>query len=169
MNAPRICLFFCLFAPQAFPQGSLTPPGAPAPTMKTLQQIEPRTDLKVLYDQNHDGVGDDASYEIVISQPGSYYLSSNMGTVGAPMPVTRTNAIHVTAAGVAIDLNGFQIQRTSGIGGSGIAVDSTADRCAVKNGSVTGFLFGVNCVIGAPLARGGSCVEIAASGCGGFG
>ena len=26
----------------AFAQGSLTPPGAPAPTMKTLAQIEPR-------------------------------------------------------------------------------------------------------------------------------
>jgi hypothetical protein len=27
----------------AFAQGSLTPPGAPAATMKTLAQIEPRT------------------------------------------------------------------------------------------------------------------------------
>ena len=31
-------------------QGSLTPPGAPAPTMKSLAQIEPRTDfLGALY------------------------------------------------------------------------------------------------------------------------
>jgi hypothetical protein len=27
----------------AFAQGSLTPPGAPMPAMKTLQQVEPRT------------------------------------------------------------------------------------------------------------------------------
>ena len=84
-----------------FSQGNIVPTTAPnVPVMKTLQQIEPRTDLKVLYDQNHDGIGDDANYEIVISQPGSYYLSSNMGTAGAPMLVTRTSAIHVTAAGV---------------------------------------------------------------------
>jgi hypothetical protein len=32
----------------AFAQGSLTPPGAPAPTMKTLAQIEPRTPVDAL-------------------------------------------------------------------------------------------------------------------------
>ena len=30
-----------------FAQGSLTPPGAPAPTMKTLAQIEPRTPIRL--------------------------------------------------------------------------------------------------------------------------
>jgi hypothetical protein len=29
----------------AIAQGSLTPPGAPAPTMKTLAEIEPRTPI----------------------------------------------------------------------------------------------------------------------------
>ena len=38
-------VLFATFNPQlstVFAQGSLTPPGAPAPTMKTLAQIEPR-------------------------------------------------------------------------------------------------------------------------------
>ena len=33
-------LFLCLHAPSVFAQGTLTPPGAPAPTMKTLDQVE---------------------------------------------------------------------------------------------------------------------------------
>ena len=87
-----------LLAP-LFGQGQLPPPGPPAPAMKTLQQIEPRIDLKVLYDENHDGISDNEEYEIVISGPGSYYLSSNLGGNGSPA-VTRTNAILVAAQGL---------------------------------------------------------------------
>jgi hypothetical protein len=83
------------------------------------------------------------------------------------MPVTRTNAIHVTAAGVVIDLNGFQIQRTSGAGGNGIAIDDTADRCTLKNGSIAGFLFGIRCLSSTRTARSGSCIQLAFSGCSG--
>src|ERR1700722_17008335 len=43
----------------AFSQGSLTPPGAPAPTMLTLSQIEPRTPI--------------SSLPFNITRPGSYY------------------------------------------------------------------------------------------------
>src|SRR4051812_37700228 len=115
-----VCATLSVSAHLSFGQGSIVPSTAPnVPIFKTLQQIEPRTDLKVLYDQNHDNVGDDANYEVVISAAGSYYLSSNMGTTGSPMPVTRANAIHVTVEGVTVDLNGFQIQRTSGSNGNG--------------------------------------------------
>lgn len=49
----------------AFAQGSLTPPpGAPAPTMITLQQIEPRTPI--------------SSVPFTITTPGSYYLTTNL-------------------------------------------------------------------------------------------
>ncbi len=43
-------------------QGPLAPPGAPAPTFKTLQQVEPRTPISAL--------------PFTISQPGSYYLTT---------------------------------------------------------------------------------------------
>ena len=39
---PPTILYLLLFT-SAFPQGSLTPPGAPAPTMKTLDQVEALT------------------------------------------------------------------------------------------------------------------------------
>ena len=47
-------------------QGGLTPPGAPAPTMKSLAQIEPRTPI--------------SSVPFTISTAGSYYLTTNVTT-----------------------------------------------------------------------------------------
>ena len=79
---------------QVFAQGSLTPPGTPAETMKTLEQVEPRIDVATV-------VGN-SSYHHVISQPGSYYLSENVG-------VTKANGIMIESANVTLDLNGFNI------------------------------------------------------------
>jgi parallel beta-helix repeat protein len=128
-----ICLSALLLPLSAFSQGSLTPPGSPAPTLKTLQQVEPRTDLQVLYTQNHDGVSDDTTAEIVIAQPGSYYMSQNLA-------VTRNIGILVSTAGVTIDLNGFRI---SGLG-SGTGISFTADWETLRNGSISGFTIGVS-------------------------
>jgi parallel beta-helix repeat protein len=85
-----------------FAQGSLTPPpGAPAPTMLTLSQIEPRTPV----DATHTGSG--GSSEFLITQPGSYYLTTNV--VG----VSSLHGINISANNVTLDLNGFSLQGSS--------------------------------------------------------
>lgn len=79
--------FFIL--PSAFGQGALTPPGPPAPTMKTLDQIEPRMPI--------------ASASFTITQPGSYYLTTNL-VVGSGL-----DGVDINTNGVTLDLNGFSI------------------------------------------------------------
>jgi hypothetical protein len=56
-------------------QGSLTPPpGAPAPVMKSLDQVEARTPVVA----GQPEVAINGSGTITISQPGSYYLTKNI-------------------------------------------------------------------------------------------
>jgi hypothetical protein len=114
----------------ALSQGSLTPPGAPAPTMKTLQQVEPRTDVLTL--------PSNSSAQYVISAPGSYYLTTNI----LGIPSASKVAIRIEANNVTLDLNGFALigngSLWSGIwlyGPSG----SGATNVAVFNGTVTGW------------------------------
>jgi parallel beta-helix repeat protein len=133
-----------------FAQGTLTPPGPPAPTMKTLDQVEARTPIDATHTPG------DSDNEFIIAQTGSYYLT---GTV----KVTKNNGIHVTAAGVTVDLNGFQITRTSG-SGSGVLVDVGANNCTIRNGSITGF---TGVFVGGifALSRSGAISQVIASNC----
>src|SRR3954468_15831213 len=120
---------FHLFSVSVFPQGGLTPPGAPAPTMKRLDEVEPRTNLQA----SPAPAGIDttnANYQFVINQPGSYYLSANL-------LVTKTNGIQINAEGVTLDLNGFQVSRDSA-SGKGIEITSSSDHVTVRNGTVKG-------------------------------
>ena len=141
----------------AFSQGSLTPPpGGPAPTFKTLQQVEPRVDL-----QNAPASAVDtsnASYHFIINLPGSYYLSANLGA-------TKANGIRINAAGVTLDLNGFEISRTSGSGGTGIEILDTAHRAVVRSGSIKGFATGIASLFGTNYARGCVFRDLAVSAC----
>src|SRR4051812_15393213 len=155
---------FHLFSVSAFSQGSLTPPGAPAPTMKKLDEIEPRTNLQASPAPAGVDAGN-ANYHFIITQPGSYYLSANLA-------VTKPNGIRINAEGVTLDLNGFQISRTGGTG-NGIEIVVAAHRATIRNGSITGFAYGVNSLGtggGSPVyARGCAFRDLSISGCSAYG
>jgi hypothetical protein len=101
-------------------QGTLTPPGAPAPTMKSLDQIEPRTPI--------------SSVPYTITNPGSYYLTTNLTT-------TVSNAIVIATNGVTLDLSGFTISSTvanAASGGTAILLGSGISDITICNGHILG-------------------------------
>ena len=117
----------------AFAQGSLTPPGAPAATMKSLDQIEPRTPI--------------SSLPFTISTSGSYYLTTNLFE-------SSGDGIIVTADNVTLDLNGFVLDGTVTAGASvvpgqpspksqapgslnGINATAIVNNLLVRNGSLS--------------------------------
>lgn len=99
----------------ALAQGSLMPPGAPAPTMKTLAQVEPRTPI--------------SSLPYTITNSGSYYVTTNLnGVVGQ-------NGIAINAGNVVVDLSGFTL-RGGANSLSGVYVGGVTN-VTVRNGTVT--------------------------------
>ena len=112
-------------------QGSLTPPGGPAASMKSLGEIdqsisnvlisvkttEPRTPLIA----GEPGVSIDPYFgTISINSSGSYYLTKNL-------TVSSKNGIAITADGVTLDLNGFTIRSSStSTTGSGIYINGSS-------------------------------------------
>lgn len=99
-------------------QGSLLAPGAPAPTMKSLAQIEPRTAI------TNTGA-------VTISQPGSYYLTTNI-------TVTSGDAITIATNGVTLDLNGFTILSTEASPTSTAIVLTGVKDIHISNGFIRG-------------------------------
>jgi hypothetical protein len=114
---------FALACPLLHAQGLLTPPGAPVPTMKSLDQIEARTPVQSL-------PGNGTS-QYVISKSGSYYLTGDIAGASGKSCIT------IQDANVTIDLNGFTL---TGGSNSLMAIDgSTAGGEIVTNGQITGF------------------------------
>lgn len=129
MNTKALLLFLCLcfFRSSAYPQGSLTPPAAPTPTMKALDQIEPRIPIDATHTPG------DANNDFIINQRGSYYLTGNV-------TLFKTTGIQVAALDVTIDLSGFTLNRTIQIGNSiGINVTPFVATVTIRNGAIEFF------------------------------
>jgi len=103
-------------------QGPLTPPGAPAPTMKSLDQLDAKLEKRTPI----------SSVPITISTPGSYYLTGNL-------TVATGNAITVTVDQVTIDLNGFTISSTaSPASGTAVLLSGARQDVTIRNGHIRG-------------------------------
>ncbi len=106
-------------------QGSLTPPGAPGPTMKTLAQVEPRVAI--------------TNVPYIITQPGSYYLTTNFVTAGS--------GVIVQASRVTVDLMGFSLTGDNDEIGYGVWVggqpEAARREVVIRGGSVAGFSSGI--------------------------
>ena len=121
-----ILLAAALAAQPVFAQGPLTPPGAPAPMMKTLAQVEPRTAI--------------TNVPYTISQPGSYYLATNM--------VSASAGVTIATNWVTLDLMGFTLAGNRSGGGHGVWIYSGSGTVPVQgvtvcNGSIRGFSYGI--------------------------
>jgi Right handed beta helix region len=122
-----VVCFLCV-TPSAFGQGALTPPGPPAPAMKSLAQIEPRAPI--------------SSLPFSINGSGSYYLTTNL--------VTTSGSISIFAENVTLDLNGFTIDGSSNAPFA--IVGYSCNNLTVRNGTFRGFATGGTAVDGRTAA-----------------
>jgi len=152
-------------------QGALTPPGAPAATMKSLAQIEPRVDVMTLSGSTY--------CQYLITNSGAYYLTANI------TGVTNKCAIRIEADYVSLDLGGFVLRGVSliypgiqvtkaqrgitiqngtltGWGGGGVLANQAVESCFVNlrildsgtSGYASGLQVGSNCVVSSVIAAG---------------
>ena len=103
-------------------QGPLPPPpGAPGPTMKSLDQLDAKLEKRIPI----------SSIPFDITKPGSYYLTQNVSGA-APGIVAKVS-------GVTIDLNGFTItgpgKNLPGTGSGIVGLNDTV----VRNGRISDF------------------------------
>jgi len=108
----------------AWAQGSLTPPGAPVASMKSLDQIHARLEARTPITN--------ASSQVILSAPGSYYLTTNLTVNGG-------DAVVISASGVTLDLNGFTISSTAAsANGNAITINNFTADLTIQNGHIRG-------------------------------
>src|SRR5580658_10119634 len=111
----QVVLFLTILTLPAslFAQGPLSPTAAPAPTMKSLAQIETRTPITNL--------------PYSVEAPGSYYVTTNLtgGLINGGITILTNN--------VTIDLGGFTL---SGIGGNSSGIVGGPANVVIRNGTL---------------------------------
>ncbi len=124
--AVAICVSACAGAWLSH-AGPLDPPAGPvASSFKTLGEVEPRLAV------NSANTPGDVTSLFKITKPGSYYLTGNITGVAGK------HGIAIVSSGVTLDLNGFDLVGTPGMGsfdGITVSVDNLVN-ITVVNGSV---------------------------------
>lgn len=143
-------------------QGALTPPpGAPAPVMKSLDQVEARIPLVA----GQPGVSVNAlgtpNVYYTITNAGSYYLTTNVSAVAG-------EAVTIQANNVTLDLNGYSIIGSPSAGYHGVWINGSRTNIVIRNGNI------MNCGYNGVEASGPGdsqnvvIEQIKVSGCGGL-
>ena len=110
--------------------GGLEPSGPPAPTMKTLDEVEPRIPI------NADNTPGDATYEFIIKKSGSYYLTENVGSG------TSKGGIRIDVDDVTVDLMGYTMKGPNSGTNDGIYMNNR-NNVEVRNGTIRSFQYGI--------------------------
>ncbi len=125
-TALTVAAFSIAIASPASFAGELAPPAGPvSPTMKDLEDVEPRVPIRNDFD---------TLTPIVISQPGSYYLAEDI--LGFP----NQHGIEITSGDVTLDMRGFRILGNTEVGSDdGIHITIGLRNVSIFGGSIIAF------------------------------